>query len=75
MSHVCHADGCNKPIPPAMLMCFLHWKMVPKDLQRKIWATYKPGQEIRKDPTPAYMDAYRAAVEAVAVREGRINRR
>jgi hypothetical protein len=27
-----------------------------------IWDAYVPGQEIRKDPTPAYLAAARAAV-------------
>lgn len=69
--HVCHADGCNVEVPPRMLMCLRHWRMVPRDLQRRVWATYVPGQEIRKDPTGAYMEAQQAAVAAVAVKEGR----
>jgi hypothetical protein len=54
-----------------MLMCLKHWRMVPRVLQRRIWATYVPGQEIRKNPTAEYMEAQRAAVRAVEEREGR----
>lgn len=71
MRHVCHAEGCEVAVPPRMLMCLTHWRMVPRELQRRVWATYVEGQEIRKDPTPEYMEAQRAAVEAVAIKEGR----
>lgn len=27
-----------------MFMCYKHWRMVPKDLQRMIWKYYRPGQ-------------------------------
>lgn len=37
--------------------CLAHWRMIPKHLQAKIWGTYVPGQEIRKDPTGAYIKA------------------
>jgi hypothetical protein len=39
--------------------------MVPADLQRAVWATYRRGQEIRKDPSRAYLAATQAAVDAV----------
>lgn len=69
--HTCHADGCNVEVPPKLLMCAPHWRMVPKALQRRVWATYVPGQEVRKDPTSEYLEAMRAAVAAVAEQEGR----
>ena len=69
--HTCHAEGCNAPVPPRMLMCLRHWRLVPRDLQRRVWAEYVPGQEIRKDPTDEYMKVQRAAVRAVAIKEGR----
>jgi hypothetical protein len=43
--------------------------MVPRLMQSRIWATYRPGQEIDKNPTEAYMEAQVAAVQAVAARE------
>ena len=64
--HTCHARGCTKPVPPRMLMCYPHWRMVPKALQRAVWATYRPGQERTKDPSPEYLDAAGAAIDAVA---------
>ena len=64
-AHVCHATGCNTKVPPKMLMCRRHWFMVPKPLRDAVWREYRPGQEIRKDPTDEYMDVQRQAVEAV----------
>jgi hypothetical protein len=71
MVHTCHAVGCEKPVPPKMLMCKRHWYMVPSSLRERVWATYRPGQEVRKDPSPEYMEAHKAAVRAVAEQEGR----
>lgn len=51
-------------------MCRKHWAMVPRTLQREVWATYVPGQERRKDPTGEYLDAALVAIEAVATKEG-----
>lgn len=70
MTHTCHAKGCDAAVPPRMLMCYPHWKMVPKMLQAAIWATYRPGQERDKRPSEAYMEAQRRAVHAVALLEG-----
>jgi hypothetical protein len=44
--------------------------MVPKPLKDRVWATYRPGQEVTKDPSREYVAAAMAAVNAVADREG-----
>lgn len=67
--HHCHARGCKTPVPPRMLMCAPHWRRVPKDLQARVWATYREGQEIRKDPSRVYLAAAEAAIASVAVQE------
>ncbi len=69
MSHTCHAKHCRTNVPPRLLMCLKHWKMVPYKLQKQVWAEYVPGQEIRKDPTEEYLDAATAAIDAVALKE------
>jgi hypothetical protein len=68
--HTCHARGCNKPVPPKLLMCLKHWRMVPGDLQRLVWRHYRPGQEIDKKPTREYLEIMHQAIEAVAAMEG-----
>lgn len=70
-THRCHAEGCNRMIAPVYLMCPRHWRMVPAAEQRAVWTHYRKGQEVDKKPTNEYLAALRAAVEAVAVAEGR----
>ena len=71
MKHPCHAEGCEVEVPPRMLMCIKHWRMVPRPLQALVWRHYVPGQEIRKDPTREYLEVQKQAVEIVARLEGR----
>jgi hypothetical protein len=49
-----------------MFMCRRHWFMVPRAMQARIWAAYRPGQERTKDPSPEYLDAAMEAVNYVA---------
>lgn len=72
MSHKCHAIGCEKEVPPHLLMCFPHWQRVPKRLQRDVWATYRAGQEVDKKPTNEYLEAAARAILAVADKENLI---
>jgi hypothetical protein len=69
MNHTCHAHGCKKLVPPKMLMCLKHWRMVPKFAQDDIWRTYRPGQEIVKNPSNDYLKAQQAAVILVLLKE------
>lgn len=55
--HECHWPGCRKQVPPAMWGCKAHWFKLPLHLRNKIWAAYSPGQEIRMDPSEAYIEA------------------
>lgn len=70
-SHLCHAVACERPCPPALLMCAAHWRLVPVELQREVWRTYRPGQERDKSPSRAYLLALKQAVNEVARLEGR----
>lgn len=69
MVHTCHAIGCNVEVPPCLLMCSKHWRMVPINLKREILASYRPGQEIDKKPSQKYLNAAGAAINAIANRE------
>jgi hypothetical protein len=46
-------------VPPAMWGCKAHWFKLPKHLRDKIWATYRPGQEVNMTPSKAYLEAAR----------------
>lgn len=56
MKHHCHWRGCNVETPPSMWGCRAHWFKLPKRLRDKIWATYRPGQEITKTPSREYVE-------------------
>lgn len=71
-AHACRAAGCATRVPPRMLMCRPHWAMVPPALKRAVLAAYRPGQErLDPRPSPEYIAAHKAAVNAVARAEGR----
>ena len=53
--HTCHWPGCENEVPPAMWGCRTHWFKLPKRLRDRIWATYRPGQEITKTPSAEYL--------------------
>jgi hypothetical protein len=67
--HHCHARGCGVATKPEMLMCLRHWRMVPRDIQRRVWATYRPGQCDDMRPSEAWHEAADAAIRAVAEKE------
>ena len=56
MSHRCHWVGCPVEVSPKLWGCRPHWFALPARLRAKIWRTYVPGQEVRQDPSPAYIE-------------------
>ena len=65
MSHHCHAKKCKVPVKPELLMCYKHWKMVPKEIQNRVWKYYRPGQCDDKKPSKEWIDAANDAIDAV----------
>lgn len=63
--HRCHIPNCLVAVRPELLMCLLHWRMVPKQLQRNVLARYRRGQCDDKRPSREYLDAAAAAIAAV----------
>lgn len=59
--HRCHWPGCEREVPPAIWGCKPHWLKLPQKLRDAIWRTYRPGQEITKIPSEAYIKAARDA--------------
>lgn len=70
--HNCAASRCPERVAPSILMCKKHWYMVPRDIRMRVLRSYQPGQEkVGWSATTAeYQDAVRAAIEAVAIKEG-----
>jgi hypothetical protein len=69
--HLCHAEGCTTPVPPELLMCWPHWRRVPKVIQRRVWVNYRDGQCDDMKPSDEWHAAARDAIKAVAEKEGR----
>jgi hypothetical protein len=53
--HICHWPGCTKEVPPAAWGCKSHWMRLPYWLRQKVWAAYRPTQEISKTPSRDYV--------------------
>jgi hypothetical protein len=70
VAHTCHALGCSTYVHERLLMCYTHWRMVPRPLQTQVYSTYRPGQEVDKQPSAAYLRAQHAAIRVVATQEG-----
>lgn len=58
-NHHCHWPGCEKQVKPAVWGCTEHWYKLPQKLRNKIWATFKPGQEVKGTPSRDYILAAR----------------
>lgn len=74
MRHECHAEGCSVPVPPSLLMCPRHWKLLPPDLRAAVYEHYRPGQERDKRPSIDYLDVMQRAINYVARLEGQHER-
>ena len=57
VKHLCHWPTCAKEVPPKMWGCRRHWFRLPKRIRDRIWETYRPGQEIDKQPSEDYLVA------------------
>lgn len=55
MKHTCHWPGCPVEVPPKLWGCRTHWFKLPKELRARVWAAYRPGQEIDKCPSQEYL--------------------
>lgn len=53
--HHCHWPGCSELVPPAAWGCRPHWYSLPEHLRTRIWAAYRPGQEVAKNPSRQYL--------------------
>lgn len=69
MRHTCHAINCAVEVKPEMLMCLRHWRMVPKRVQERVWATYRAGQCDDMNPSRNWHIAADAAIHCVQTRE------
>lgn len=66
MTHTCHWPDCKVVVPPKLWGCKKHWFRLPLKLRNEIWRTYRPGQEITKDPSSEYLAAAQAVQDWIA---------
>lgn len=64
--HHCHWPGCDRKVPPAAWGCLYHWRKLPKDIRRRIWRAFQPGQEKSKTPSAEYIAAAKEAQKWIA---------
>ncbi|HEY6154663.1 MAG TPA: hypothetical protein VIW07_13060 [Candidatus Udaeobacter sp.] len=59
MKHKCPVPGCRSMVQRTMAMCFTHWRMVPSNIQSKIWTTW------RASDWQAHAEAMKLAMAAI----------
>ena len=62
MSHECPRNGCTRNVSDQFLMCGADWRLVPKPLQRAVYAAYRSGKGLGSPELAAAQDA---AIRAV----------
>lgn len=63
MSHSCAIPGCERPAKDGQLMCWPHWRRVPRILNRAIFDTWAAG------PVSEYRANVAEAVRVVSEKE------
>ena len=71
MDHHCHARGCTVAVKPELLMCWNHWKRVPKNIQSAVYQHYRPGQCDDKSVSKEWLLAADAAIGYLARMDGK----
>lgn len=70
--HYCHALDCKKQVRRNWLMCFDHWQMVPLEIKRIVYKSYRRAQtKVGGIPSYAWIVGANAAIKSVAVAEGK----
>lgn len=73
MAHACAIPGCGRSAKNGQLMCWPHWRRVPRALNRAVFDTYRAMSDDYSVGFPARTGAYRqardAAIAAVVEKE------
>lgn len=66
----CPVKGCTAHAKPNQLMCWPHWRRVPKPLNHAVFDTYRDlNRAGRPEDRDAYLQARGAAIAAVEAKE------
>jgi hypothetical protein len=62
----CPVKGCTAHAKPNQLMCWRHWRRVPKPLNHAVFETYVQAsfRSVGADAAPGHWAPYRAARDA-----------
>ena len=68
--HQCPVSGCTAQLPRSIFMCRTHWHQVPKNLQTKIWVTWRRRERAQTNAEEEtwkqrHLAACRSALEIV----------
>jgi hypothetical protein len=75
MTHQCDANHCSAKVDSTKGMCPTHWRMVPAEIQRRIYdAARKFKTSAERLSSIEFLEAWADAVEDVARQEGRLAR-
>lgn len=75
VGHPCPVKGCTAHAKPGQLMCWPHWRRVPKALNRAVFETFDDsrgrelGGEALLEAIARYRQARDAAIAAVNAKE------
>jgi hypothetical protein len=67
-THRCPPKGCPRQVPDHLLMCGMHWRLVPGPVQRAVNRAYAHGAGLG---SPELLAAQAAAIRLVNERLGR----
>jgi len=72
-THKCCAAGCQKSVPLNMAMCMAHWRLVPADIQRRVYTAWRAKLRRPLDLATGaeHADALKAAIAAVEKKQVR----
>lgn len=60
-THLCPVPGCTVRVPRRFLMCNPHWRRVPPDIQKRVFAGWKDVMKLNE--YGSYKLARRDAIE------------
>jgi len=62
----CPIDPCDRTVRPGQLMCVIHWRQVPREIQTGVYRTWRTWNRTHADDDwTAYLVARDAALDAV----------
>jgi hypothetical protein len=74
-NRVCDANHCAREIDASKGMCPAHWKMVPTEIQQRIYTAARAHKTTAQRLSSVdFLEAWADAVEAVATKEDRLTR-